>query len=191
VHKSEAGLYWRCGQLTGTSLRWQPQARELAPHGERPSVAMSNHGVVVAVFANNYGLYYTIGQVDSAGSSIAWTSPRPYDVGVSPSVAVSDDGTVYEVHASEAPAAVNDKIFQRIGRIVDDRIVWCVWPELRQRSCGFGKGIAPQVATNGNVAIEVHASSDPFDTMLYSTSSAILDRPDWLEADRDEPMDNV
>jgi hypothetical protein len=66
-----------------------------------------------------------------------------------------------------------------------------VWPELRQRSCGFGKGIAPQVASNGSVAIEVHASSHPFDTTLYSTSSAILDRPSWLDADRDEPRGTV
>jgi hypothetical protein len=102
VHQSAATgdstLYYHVGVLTlstSPTISWGPSLVVSATtQGSAPSVSLAGN-VAVLVFQQSDGtLEYSIGVVDTATSSISWTTPSPYCdcTGYSPAVSVIGDG---------------------------------------------------------------------------------------------------
>ena len=101
VHQSadtgESALYYHVGVVTlstSPSITWGSSLQVSSTiQGSAPTVSISNN-VAVLVFQGSGGtLLYSIGVVDPATSTVAWTEPSSYGSGYSPTVSVSGSGT--------------------------------------------------------------------------------------------------
>ena len=201
VHKSEGAkntLWWQVGEFEGTSLKWSTANPLPSSSGITPSVAINNNGLVVAVWRGSQSqeLYYVIGQQvenkQAKGDTIKWTinwfSPTTgYGKGSTPSIALTDDNMVYEVHRSEG--AYNN-LWQLIGRVVDvsqddkpvgKKIEWLDWLGNKEPSWLYDYGQRPQIACNGRHAVQVHSS--PNSKNLYANSAIVFNRASWMGHD--------
>jgi hypothetical protein len=102
VHQAgvgESALYYHVGVLTigpppsiswGPSLPFDSSGMSL---GSAPTVSIANNVAVLVSQGSGGTLWYAVGAVDTATSTIAWTAPIPYGSGYNPTVSVYGDGT--------------------------------------------------------------------------------------------------
>jgi hypothetical protein len=184
VHQSGSGVYWRRGKLRKQVLDWQEQPTALATTGKRPFVAINNHGKAVAVFqgVGSDNLFYSVGTFDPAKTGISapitWTTPVQYQTGgVRPSIALTDDGQVFEVHQS----ASSHTLYQRVGILAGNAITWFDFfnSDTETFRYKYDIGRQPQMAANNKVAIQVHRT-DSSGASLFANASLVFDRANWM-----------
>jgi len=97
VHQAEAGLsalYYHVGVLTlgpSPSISWGaslPFDSSGVSQGYAPTVSVADNRVVLVAQGGGGALWYAIGVVDRATSTITWTAPIPYGSGYNPTVSV-------------------------------------------------------------------------------------------------------
>jgi len=82
----------------------------------------------------------------TTGETIGWSDSVQYDDGVNPSVAITNDGLVVEVHQSQNA----NTLWYHVGRVNGDTIDW-------SDSVQYDDGVNPTVAiTNDGLVVEVH-----------------------------------
>jgi hypothetical protein len=190
VHGAGSNLVWRVGLLTGSTLTWSA-SQPLATGRSHASVSINDAGRVVVVYQNGDNLKYRLGQYKAATPSVAASiqfaaePSQPYDTGNDPSVAITNDAWIYEVHKSES--GVSFALFQRVGLIDGNSIDWKTFLGGTKASYNFDLGLLPCVATNDKVAVQVHGYKDKPDnllaaatTSLYGSASLIFDRANWI-----------
>lgn len=74
-------------------------------------VAIDDHGRVVFVFTDTANLWYVTGTL-GANHAIAWNGGLKFDTGDTPSVAISNNGTILEAHRSTND---NGAVFHHLG----------------------------------------------------------------------------
>ena len=132
------------------------------------SVAINNRGIAVNVFwtgdetKNKTSCYYRVGAINIYTKTIAWGASHFYDRGISPAIAINDQGVVIEAHQSEK---VGDyRLWSRVGFVDSDSktIAW-------GGSNYYDHGNPPAIAlNNNNIAVEVHQSQKSGDYSLWS-----------------------
>jgi hypothetical protein len=175
VHESQAvnTLWYRVGKVEGKKIAWGNDEKSVKyDDGVQPSVAITNNGLVVEVHKSQgakHTLWHRVGRVK--GDTIDWGNDNKsieYDKGVQPSVAITNDGLVVEVHKSEN----FDTLYYHVGRVEGDRITW-------GGSHDYDKGVQPSVAiTNDGLVVEVHKSEN-FDSLYYHVGRVNGDKIDW------------
>ena len=127
-------LYWT-GSLINNGIDWNrnnivyDKITSTVIYGNTPDVSMNDSNWVVLVYEKGIKstLYYKIGRIgflsiersfdhspNSKVIDVEWVSKSAsYDYGINPSVNLLNDGTVVEVHKSEA----NDKLWFNIGML--------------------------------------------------------------------------
>jgi hypothetical protein len=97
--KGESALWYHVGTLklgASPSMSWGP-ALEInggMNQGYAPTVSVANNLAVLVADGTLGTLWYAIGEVDTATSTIDWTEPIPYGgTGYNPTVSVFGDGT--------------------------------------------------------------------------------------------------
>lgn len=189
LFKSGSDLYWRRGSLHLMNLMWAASSHLLVADGTTPSVSLNDNGLAIAVYENSDDLYYLTGRYvppdGSTGATIMWRSPSTprerYDQGVDPSVVLTANNAVFEVHKSETA----DNLFQRIGVLSSDgnTITWQAFFGGTERSRKYDTGLSPRIAANAGVAVEVHETESTDDKKkgdLYTNASLIFDRGNWM-----------
>jgi hypothetical protein len=201
VHERDSKLYYRLGRLDAANRRveWPKDEIDLTKPGDRPTVgdcpavAMNRNGQLVAVYVNGGSLFYLRGNLLNKGpngASIQWNQVRPYvsrigTKGQSPSVALTDDGFLYEVHDTGA------SLLQRVGILAADgaTIDWQEWldrnPGNPQLDNFFDSGERVQIATNSKVAVQVHESEQPFSKALFANAALSFDHANWMGDNRE------
>jgi hypothetical protein len=178
VHKSQNHdrLFYHVGRVKGDKIDWH-ESHDY-DDGVQPSVAITNDGLVVEVHKSQSRdrLFYRVGRVK--GDKIDWgkyenKKSTEYDDGVQPSVAITNDGLVVEVHKSQA----RDRLFYRVGRVNGDTIDWGKYEG--NKSDDYDDGVQPSVAiTNDGLVVEVH-KSQTYDTLFYRVGRVNDDKIDW------------
>jgi hypothetical protein len=168
VHQSQnrETLWYHVGRVNGDTIDWGDSIEY--DDGIRPSVAITNDGLVVEVHKseNHDKLYYHVGRVN--GDTIEWGESIQYDDGIEPSVAITNDGLVVEVHKSEN----HHKLYYHVGRVNGDTIEW-------GESIKYDDGVQPSVAiTNDGLVVEVHKSQS-HDTLWYHIGKVEGDKITW------------
>jgi hypothetical protein len=100
VHQADTGesaLYYHVGVLAlgpSPSISWGPSLPigGTTP-GFAPVVSIANNVAILVAQGSGGTLWYSIGVVDIATSTIAWTAPSSYGNGYNPTVSVYGDGT--------------------------------------------------------------------------------------------------
>jgi len=102
VHQAavgESALYYHVGVLTlgpSPSISWGPSLpfdSSGMTQGYAPTVSIANNVAVLVSQGSGGTLWYAIGAVDTATSTIAWTAPIPYGSGYNPTVSVHGGGS--------------------------------------------------------------------------------------------------
>lgn len=203
VHERDKNLYYRLGRFDPAKrqVEWPKDEIDLTKPGDRPTVgdspavAMNRSGQLVAVYVNKGRLFYLRGNLANKGpngASIQWNSVRPYisradTNGQNPSVALTDDGYLYEVHEK------GGSLYQRVGRLADANGGEIVWQEWLDRNPAnplldnfFDTGERVQIATNGKVAVQVHESESSFSKGLFANAALSFDHANWMGDNRDK-----
>jgi hypothetical protein len=91
------------------------------------SVALNNSDDVFVMYGNkNSKLLFNFGKYVNIGTSITWTMPgcmvynNDNDTGVTPAVAMNDNGDVIEVHKHGKIHQPNDKLYYNTGKLTSD-----------------------------------------------------------------------
>ncbi len=100
VHQAtsnESALWYHVGKLdlgASPSLTWGPavEFNGGATLGSAPTVSVANKLAVLVAQGSSGALWYSIGIVDTASSTIAWTDPVTYGTGYNPTVSLFGDG---------------------------------------------------------------------------------------------------
>lgn len=187
VHRRDGVIHYRAGKLTGTTLNWTAASTSLPTNasGENPAVDINKDGTAVAVFERDNKLFYTTGihtpGTGNAPGTIAWATPAQYTTGTFPSVAITNDGFVFEIHQNE-PDTFLARIFQVLGELAGDKksVDWKTWLGGDDPSYQFDKGKRPQLATNGKYAVHVHRSEEVGNHNLYANDCLVVDRGNWM-----------
>lgn len=151
-------LWYRLGQVEGNTITWRNDGKSIKyDNGEQPSVAINNNGLVVEAHitgGGNNNLWYRLGQVE--GNTIAWRNDNKsikYDNGQRPSLGITDDGLVVEVHMSGGP---RDSLWYRLGKVEGNIINW----RNNDKSIEYDIAVNPSVAiTNDGLVVTVHSDS--------------------------------
>jgi hypothetical protein len=168
-------LYYRVGKVNGGKIDWGES--HYYDKGVRPSVAINNNGLVVEVHKSQ-GLkntfWHRLGQVE--GGIIKWRNndkSTEYGVGLEPSVAITDDELVVEVHQSIIHDDGSGQLYYHVGKVKGDTIDW-------GKSHYYDNGVQPSVAiTNDELVVEVHTSQN-FNTLYYHVGKVKGDNTiDW------------
>lgn len=158
VHAAQglsSGLWHRVGKLTTSSsgIEWGNHSRY--DYGSRPRIAINKDGVVVEVHKVQElvpTLWYHVGKVNAHSMTIDWGSSHKYDKGTTPDVALTDDGTVIEVH--ETNNVFSNDTYYHVGT-VDASSKTIKWGPSHR----YGEGKTPSVAVNSKgVVVELHGS---------------------------------
>lgn len=170
VSQLDDTLQYSVGKVDGESRK--VSFGDLLPYeiGLGPAVTLNNQGLVVEVHRKHRDdtLQYRMGEVFQ-NKTIAWASSVTYDNddnGEQPSVALTGDGFVIEVHHSQG------KLWKKVGKVSGNIIDW-------KPSMNFDDGRHPSVATNGKLAVQSHESEN-FSTLWFSTA-LVTDRARWME----------
>ena len=174
VHQSEneKTLWYSVGSANGSTVNFGESHKY--DKGIKPSVAVSRGGLVVEVHQseNESTLWYRVGVVE--GSKIRWTNDDEsikYDNGERPSVAITDNELVIEVHKSQS----HDTLWYRFGQFNGSTIDW-------EESREYDDGIRPSVAiTNDGLVVEVHQSQN-HDTLWSKVGRRNGMTIDWGES---------
>jgi hypothetical protein len=198
VHQRDSKLYYRLGGFDSAKrqVTWPDDDIDLTKPGDRPTVGespfvtMNRSGQLVAVYVNQGRLFYLRGSLINNGTGIQWNRVGPYVSGTdtrgqNPSVALTDDGYLYEVHELEK------RLYQRVGRLNADgaSIDWQEWLDRRPGNPlldnAFDNGTRVQIATNGKVAIQVHETESPVSKGLFANAALSFDHANWMGDNRD------
>ncbi len=101
VHQSASSLsalWYHVGTLTlgsSPSMSWGPalEINSGMNQGYAPTVTVANNMALLVAQGTGGTLWYAIGEVDTATSTITWTDPIPYGTGYNPTVSMFGDGT--------------------------------------------------------------------------------------------------
>jgi hypothetical protein len=110
---------------------------------------LNGHGQIVEVHDSGAGnLWYWTGAYGADGR-VTWLRHGKYDTGQTPAVALSDNGTLVEVHQSSTAST----LWSHVGHLdADGEITWSA-------SSKFDNGVLPTVAfTSSNTVREIHQS---------------------------------
>lgn len=178
VHKSQGlkhTLWYRVGNVEGNEIKWRNNDSADYRSGVHPSVAVTNSGLVVEVHQSqdHETLWYHVGKVE--GNEIKWENNGEsieYEKGIHPSVAITNDGLVVEVHQSPNPSGAPledapppNTLWYRVGRVKSNGIIWVEGD--RSKSTQYDNGAYPSVAiTNDRLVVEVHQSQS-HNTLWY------------------------
>lgn len=179
VHKSQGlkhTLWYRVGNVEGNEIKWRNDDKSAEyDSGVHPSVAITNSGLVVEVHQSQSHdtLWYGVGKVE--GNEIKWENNREsieYEKGIHPSVAITNDGLVVEVHQSPNPsgapledASPPNTLWYRVGRVESNGLIWVEGDQ--SKSTQYDSGAYPSVAlTNDGLVVEVHQSQS-YNTLWY------------------------
>lgn len=179
-------------------------------NGVNPSIAVNNNNIVVQAHSNNLGtLYYSLGvlNVDSSGNptGISWTSDSSgaivstsYTSGANPSVVITDDNFVYEVHAAlfTGPHTKSiNRLWQLAGQVQLDSsgnpisITWFTYlGTASQTSYEYDDGSTPWIACNAvlsgssvnALALQTHIGKGP----IYGNAALVFDHRLWMRNHR-------
>ncbi|OUL33739.1 DNA/RNA non-specific endonuclease [Nostoc sp. 106C] len=193
VHKSQSRdrLFYRVGKVESDKIDWGKYENNKSidyDDGVQPSVAITNDGLVVEVHkSQTYDrLYYRVGKVK--GDEIDWgkyenNKSIDYDDGVQPSVAITNDGLVVEVHKSQT----YDRLYYRVGKVKGDEIDWGKYEN--NKSIDYDDGVQPSVAiTNDGLVVEVH-KSQTYDRLYYRVGKVKGDEIDWGKYENNKSID--
>jgi hypothetical protein len=190
VHESgqsnDTGVYYRVGHLTNPAggnytITWDSGSNGIRYSGGiNPHIAINNKGLVVEVHQvpGENLLHYVRGTLWNGKISFANDQPRYNSSAAQPSVALTDNGFVTEVHREVYPADDGGNDLDRtVGKLSNDvaRIDWSSSVRFN-----FDTGNYPAIATNGSYVIQTHEHPDTFTTTLSSSTSAIRDRRNWM-----------
>jgi hypothetical protein len=182
VHRRADGdLYWRRGKLANHVLAWNNQDQKLLSStnasGQNPSVAVNGNGKAVAVFQRGALLYYSVGTFTAGGSvtdDVTWTDPTQIQgtAGDRPSVALTSDNEVIIVFHGSA------NLTQAFGKLGSDQTIAFAEPLLPNKSFyEYDKGMTPQVATNGTLAVQVYNQGN---NTLRGNAALLFDHANWM-----------
>ena len=185
VHKSqtegEDTLWYHVGKVNGDKITFGKSHNY--DKGVQPSVAITNDGLVIEVHKSQTEgedtLWYRIGTVKDDTNTIEWQDNKnnknkkstEYDKGVQPSVAITNDGLVVEVHKSQN----HDTLWYHVGRVNDDNTI----TGFNDKSKNYSNGTVPKVACNGALAVETH--NEGKDKLLSSVLTLPAFHPQWYE----------
>ncbi|MEH1842371.1 MAG: NUDIX hydrolase [Nostoc sp.] len=186
VHKSQGNdtLWYRVGRVKGNTIDWENNDKSIKienDNGVRPSVSITDDGVVVMVHEKDNTLWYRVGRVKNDGT--IWvkgdqSKSVKYDNGVQPSVAVTNDGLVVEVHKSQG--LKNTLWYRGTGQVNNNTID--SWDD--KKSKDYSHGEVPKVACNGQLAVETHYfggdSIEREDSLEYSVMTLPAFRSNWI-----------
>jgi hypothetical protein len=194
LHQVSSSIQWRRGQLTGETVTWQQGQTQLTDGGIRPSVAVNDDGVAIAVWDLAGNLYYSVGTFDKNDTSIAaaitWSTPVPYDTGLIASVALTNGNDVFLLHQKGQDA--NGSLYQRVGTVQGTTIHFHDVLSVGNKAARvYDSGIQARIATDGKVAIEVHAEAESEDADLFATASLAFDRANWMGNNRGDLADKT
>jgi hypothetical protein len=173
VHEAmiKTGLWYRVGMTQEMTVDWGPGTQY--DSGVTPAVAMNIFGTVVELHKTqnplSTQLYYRVGTVDTAKRSIQFGPSVAFDNGRVPSVAMTGQGVVVEVHETSGS---DSKLWYHVGRINGDKIQW-------GPSRDYDNGQTPSVSViDDGTVVEVHKSQGP-DTLWYHLGKINGDKIDW------------
>ena len=173
AHKSENfnTLYYHIGRVDGDKITFGTSQEY--DEGIYPSVAITDDGLVVEVHqskhSENFGkIHYRIGRV--AGDKINWGGSFEYDSGSRPSVAITNDGVVVEIHQSEI---FNTVWYRGTGQVKDNTITW-----RNEKSQEYSKGREPRVTCNGELAVATYTDGEK---LFSSVLTLPAFRPNWIQ----------
>lgn len=118
--RKNESLYYNIGRVStdGKNIEWIVKGKQYDT-GQTPSVAVTPDGKIIETHRGNETtkLYYNIGTVDAEGKSINWNEKgEKYDTGRQPSVAVTPDGKIIEVHRGRG----SQSLYCTIGTVNTD-----------------------------------------------------------------------
>jgi hypothetical protein len=187
VHRCGEDVYWRRGLLSNNALSFNNSQTLLAAKFDNPSVAVNVNRKAVAVFEKDGNLYYSVGTftTDVISDSITWGSATQFDTadvaGNDPSVALTDADEVIAVFKRGSPS----QLYQAFGRITAGNTVQFIDPlDLQpepRKFYRYDSGETPQVATNGNLAVQVFKQGA---SMLLGNAALIFDHASWMSDNR-------
>ncbi|MDP5274165.1 phage head spike fiber domain-containing protein [Chengkuizengella axinellae] len=123
--------------------------------GWNPTIALTDSGeIVVAHNANlRSDLHYSIGSLNTSNKTIDWLRKNvSYGKGWNPSIAVTNGGTVIQVHQGES----KNEIYYKVGQLAGDEINW----NKRHGATKYNSGQKPFVTLvdDGRI-LELHRAS--------------------------------
>jgi len=179
--KSNANLNYLTGYIGGDG-RFQLNYSATYDKGVQPSVSMNTSGQVVEVHKSQSrdALFYRVGRVEkieqnvlgvrSIKTIVRWGPSYEYDGGVQPSVAITENGTVVEVHKSQFETS----LWRRVGYINGDKITWAIGSEQ------FDRGKLPVVAVNPVNNTFEHSHEGESTYTLWYSNAKLWDRSNWM-----------
>jgi hypothetical protein len=160
VHQSQNNptLFYNIGRITPESpqITWISNPGQQYTTGITPAVAMNDSGLFIEVHQsqNNPTLWYDTGQIDPTSGNITWlVQNQQYDNGITPNIAINNDGLFIEVHQSQN----NPTLWYDTGRVdlSSGDVTWLVQHQQ------YDSGITPTVALNDSgLFIEMHQSQN-------------------------------
>lgn len=176
VHEQGNDIYFRGGILSGETARWPATATKLVSNGSRPFISVNNTGTIFVTFQRDNGVFFLIGtyDVNAPGGAITWGQPDGFENGERATVVVTDQNLVFITWTR------NSKLFRINGAYVNSDLQ--IYTALRDTNNAFyfDDGTEPQIASNGSVAIQTHASGND----LLTNASLIFDRANWMGDNR-------
>ncbi|OZG72631.1 hypothetical protein BTA51_13965 [Hahella sp. CCB-MM4] len=176
VHEADgisSNLWYHVGKVNpdNKSVEWGGSRQY--DTGQTPSVAINSHGVLVEVHQSDglsTNLWYHVGTVNQDNKTIEWGESYQYDSGSHPSVVLTDDFWVIEIHQSQT----FNTLWKRIGRLNLGKktIEWIGGSEKFSND-----GSLPCIGFNGTQVVESHMDG----TDLMSSASLFIDRSDWMK----------
>ena len=176
VHEQGNDIYMRRGTLSGENPTWPANAVKLVDNGSRPFISVNNTGTIFVTFQRANAILYLIGtyNVNAPAGAITWGQPEGFENGERATVVVTDQNLVFITWTRDS------QLFRINGAYVNSRFE--IYTALRDttRAFFFDKGTEPQIASNGSVAIQTHASGND----LLTNASLIFDRANWMSDNR-------
>jgi hypothetical protein len=174
VHEANTpsiNMWYHVGRLDAARKRVDFGGSHRYDTGVTPSIALNNQNVVVEVHQApglSDNLWYRVGTVDVDRRTISFGGSTKYDTGANPSVALTDDGLVIEVHRSQTFRT----LWKRIGTVdVAAKTIRWIGGSVR-----YADGEWPVVASDGTTAVQVNEDGT---TLLYAASQ-VADRGSWM-----------
>jgi hypothetical protein len=152
LHSSDKGeLFYRLGKIGDDwKIDWISGGPGIKfGAGSAPAVAVGDNDRVVAIDHLKGAIRYRVGQIRSLQNDIVWINPEICGKGDSPSVAMTRDGFVIEIHRMPG---MQYSLASRVGQCRDRGIEW------QREAAFFDDGMDPAVACNSRGAIQVHSS---------------------------------
>jgi hypothetical protein len=153
----ESTLYYHVGVLTlgpSPSISWGPSLAVSTTQGSAPTVSISNNVAVLVAQGSGGTLWSSIGVVDTATSTIAWTTPSQYASGYNPTVSVYGSGTdllisgraLVEAHQLDNGTG---PLVASVGVLKGSSPTSITWSDTT--NVPYGSGCYPSVALAGGV----------------------------------------